>query len=125
MIKQPKSSPSEEKETVKIPFLPEDLDEPQEIKAKIQEELDEFQTTFLEELSQRITASFGLLAALAWRGVIQELVNTYIKKFLGDDSGILSETIFARIITVLAVVVTWRLAKLKDKILDRKAQKKQ
>lgn len=123
MIKK-NTLPSQDKETLKIPFMPENLDEPHEIKAKIKEEIDEFEITFWEELSQMITASFGLLAALAWRSVIQELVNTYIKNFFGDDSGMISEVVFALIITVLAVIVTWRMAKMKDRILDKKSARK-
>ncbi|MDD3532091.1 MAG: DUF5654 family protein [Candidatus Shapirobacteria bacterium] len=103
----------------RVPFLPEHLDEPHEIKNKLQEELDEFQKTFINELSTLITSAFGLLAALAWRGVIQELVDVYIKRFLGEMSGILSELIFALIITVLAVVLTWRITKLKKRLFGK------
>jgi hypothetical protein len=112
------------RDSFKIPFLPEHLDEPHEIKNKLQEELDEFQKTFINELSTLITSAFGLLAALAWRGVIQELVDVYIKKALGEISGILSEIIFALIITVLAVMITWRMTKLKKRLFGKNKQAK-
>lgn len=108
----------------KIPFLPEHLDEPHEIKNKLQEELDEFQKIFINELSALVTSAFGLLAALAWRGVIQELIDVYIKKALGEISGILSEIIFALIITVLAVTITWRMTKLKKRLFGKKKNKR-
>ena len=57
------------------------------------------------------TNGFGLVAALAWNNVIQELVNTYIKKWLPGDSGFLSMIIYAVIVTVLAVAVTTNLSK--------------
>lgn len=112
-----------EEETFKIPFLPDHLDEPHEIKNKLQEELDEFQKTFINELSSLITSAFGLLAALAWRGVIQELVDVYIKRLLGEMSGILSELIFALIITILAVVLTWRITKIKKRLFGKNQKK--
>ena len=108
------------KKYFKIPFLPENLDEPHEIKNKLQQELGEFQRTFLEEIGRLITSSFGLLAALAWRGVIREFVQVYIKRFLGEASGILSELIFALIISFLAVFITWRISKIKKKLFSNK-----
>jgi hypothetical protein len=62
------------------------------------------------------TSGFGLVAALAWNSVIQEFVNTYVKKWLPAGSGIISLFIYALIITVLAVVVTVQLSKLSEKL---------
>jgi Na+/melibiose symporter-like transporter len=62
------------------------------------------------------TSGFGLVAALAWNSVIQEFVNTYVKKWLPTNSGIISLLIYALIITVLAVVVTVQLSKLSEKL---------
>lgn len=58
------------------------------------------------------TSGFGLVAALAWNSVIQELVNDYVKKWLPQGSGIISLLIYAVIITLLAVAVTLQLSKL-------------
>lgn len=57
------------------------------------------------------TSGFGLVAALAWNGVIQELVNNYVKKWL-PGSGLLSLSIYAVTVTILAVFVTFQLSKL-------------
>lgn len=62
------------------------------------------------------TSGFGLVAALAWNSVIQEVVNNYIKKFLPANSGIISLAIYAIIVTILAVVVTMNLTKVKEKL---------
>lgn len=62
------------------------------------------------------TSGFGLVAALAWNSLIQEFVNSYIKKFLPDGSGIVSLFIYALVITVLAVFVTFQLSKLSEKL---------
>lgn len=62
------------------------------------------------------TSGFGFVAALAWNNVIQELVKTYVRRFLpGSDSSIISLLIYAVVVTVLAVVVTLQLSRfLKD-----------
>ena len=62
------------------------------------------------------TSGFGLVAALAWNNVIQSLVNDYIKKFLPTNYGILSLFIYALIVTILAVIITWNLAILKERL---------
>lgn len=61
------------------------------------------------------TSGFGLVAALAWNSLIQELVNSYIKKFLPAQSGIISLLIYAVIVTFLAVLVTYQLSKISGK----------
>lgn len=62
------------------------------------------------------TSGFGLVAALAWNNVIQEFVNNYIKKYLDVGSGTVSLLIYAILITILAVTVTYQLGKLTDKL---------
>jgi uncharacterized membrane protein (DUF106 family) len=58
------------------------------------------------------TSAFGLVAALAWNAVITELVAKYIQPLVGGSSGIISLLIYAVIVTILAVVVTYNLSKL-------------
>ncbi len=62
------------------------------------------------------TSGFGLVAALAWNSVIQELVNNYIKKFLPNGSGVLSLFIYALVVTLLAVTITLQLSKVVEKL---------
>jgi hypothetical protein len=64
------------------------------------------------------TSGFGLVAALAWNSLIQEFVNSYVKKLLPNGSGILSLLIYALIVTVLAVFVTYQLSKLSEKLQE-------
>jgi uncharacterized membrane protein len=61
------------------------------------------------------TSGFGLVAALAWNSLIQEFVNSYVKKFLPNGSGLVSLLIYAVVVTILAVIVTYQLSKLSDK----------
>lgn len=58
------------------------------------------------------TSGLGLVAALAWNTLIQELVSQYIEPLIGGASGIVSLLIYAVLVTVLAVVVTYNLSKL-------------
>ncbi len=62
------------------------------------------------------TSGFGLVAALAWNSVIQEVVNSYVKKFFPTNSGLVSLFLYAVIVTVLAVLVTLQLTKIKERI---------
>jgi sorbitol-specific phosphotransferase system component IIBC len=62
------------------------------------------------------TSGFGLVAALAWNSLIQEFVNSYVKKWLPSGSGIISLLIYAVIVTVLAVFITYQLSKLSEKL---------
>ena len=70
----------------------------------------------IKQMLTLATSGFGLVAALAWNSLIQEFVNSYIKKFLPAGSGILSLFIYAVIVTTLAVFVTYQLSKLSEKI---------
>jgi hypothetical protein len=74
----------------------------------------EFKKHFVSQLLKLVTSGFGLVAALAWNEVIKEVVATYIKPVAGDSSGIISLFIYALIVTVLAVIVTYNLSKFSD-----------
>lgn len=63
------------------------------------------------ETVKLLTASFSLIAALAWNQVIQEFIANYIKPFFGKDSGIISLLIYAIFVTILAVIITYFLSR--------------
>jgi hypothetical protein len=65
------------------------------------------------------TSAFGLVAALAWNSVIQEFVNSYVKKWLPSGSGIISLLIYAVIVTLLAVFVTLQLSRLSERLSEK------
>lgn len=69
----------------------------------------------LKQMVTLATSGFGLVAALAWNNVIQELVNDYIKPYL-PNGGLLSLLLYALLITTLAVTVTYQLTKLVEKL---------
>ncbi len=65
-----------------------------------------------------VTSGFGLVMALAWNSLIQEIVNDYIKKYFASNSSLISLLLYAVVVTILAVVVTFQLSKILDH-LDR------
>jgi hypothetical protein len=68
-----------------------------------------------KEMLKLSTSAFGLVAALAWNGVIKEVVEQYIKPLVGGNSGIISLLVYAVVITTLAVIVTISLSRLTNK----------
>jgi len=69
----------------------------------------------MSEILKLSTSSFGLVAALAWNELIKEVVNMYIKPLVGGASGMISLSIYAVVVTTLAVTVTISLSKLANK----------
>ena len=70
----------------------------------------------LKQMVTLTTSGFGLVAALAWNNVIQEFVNTQIKPYLPAGSSLVSLFLYALVITVLAVTITYQLTKLVEKL---------
>ena len=66
---------------------------------------------YLATMTALATTAFGLLAAGAWNTAIADLLKT----FLPGGKGVVSELIYAVIVTVLAIVVISNLGKLIDK----------
>lgn len=66
------------------------------------------------------TSGFGLVAALAWNSLIQEFVNTYVRKWLPDDqSGMISLFIYAIVVTIMAVLITIQLTKVLERLEEK------
>jgi len=72
-----------------------------------------YQLTVITHMLRLTTNAFGLVAALAWNNVIQEVVEVYIKPLIGSGSGVISLLIYAVIVTILAVGITLQLSKIK------------
>jgi len=70
-----------------------------------------FHRELLEQLITLSTSAFGLAAALAWNETIQEAVKEFIEPKI-PGSGILSRFIYAAIVTILGVLVTFQLSRL-------------
>lgn len=79
----------------------------------------ELQIAVAAQMVTLATSALGLVAALAWNNFIQELVNNYIKKFLPANYGLISLLLYAVIVSILAVVVTLNLSKLKERLEEQ------
>ena len=76
----------------------------------------------VELISQMLTlatSGFGLVAALAWNETIQALVKEYITPRI-PGSGLLSQFIYAVLVTCLAVLITYQLSRLVTKFQTEK-----
>ncbi|NLA99887.1 MAG: hypothetical protein GX837_02820 [Methanomicrobiales archaeon] len=59
-----------------------------------------FKTEVIEKIAALVTAAFGLVAALAWNGAIQEL----FKLIFGDQSTLAAMFVYAVVVTIIAVL---------------------
>jgi len=82
-----------------------------------------FTIELVRQMLTLATAAFGLVAALAWNSLIQEFVDTYIKQWLPGGGKITSLAIYAVVITIIAVLVTYQLSKVLRR-LEAKEEKK-
>lgn len=91
-------------------------------KQKKAEEVKE-EKSFRQELANQMltlaTYGFGLVAALAWNNTIQAIVKDYIEPRV-PGSGLLSQLIYALIVTLLAVLITFQLSRLAAKFSVKK-----
>lgn len=66
------------------------------------------------------TAGFGIVAALAWNSLIQDVINTYIKPYF-PEGGVTSLFIYAVVVTIIAVIVTLQLTKVLRRLETEKS----
>lgn len=66
------------------------------------------------------TAGFGLVAALAWNSLIQTLVDKYLVDWLPVGGELVSLSVYALVVTILAVIVTLQLSKLLSRLENEK-----
>lgn len=70
-----------------------------------------FHIELVTQMLTLATSGFGLVAALAWNETIQQLVKEFIEPRI-PGSGLISKLIYALLITVLAVFITYQLSRL-------------
>lgn len=73
-----------------------------------------FHKELIQQLLTLSTSAFGLAAALAWNETIQQTVKEFIEPRL-PGSGILSRFIYALLVTILGVIITFELSHLAAK----------
>lgn len=70
-----------------------------------------FHKELLVQLITLSTSAFGLVAALAWNEAIQQFVKDFIEPRI-PGSSLISKLIYALLVTVLAVLITFQLSRL-------------
>jgi len=78
-----------------------------------------FHEELIAQLLTLATSGFGLVAALAWNQTIQAFVTQYITPRI-PGSGLISQLIYAILITSLAVFITYQLSKLSNHFSAKK-----
>ncbi len=87
------------------------------IKAKKESKEERLHVEVVRQMLTLATSGFGLVAALAWNSLIQEIVSSYVKRNLpGGNAGVISLIIYAVVVTAIAVFVTFQLSKLLKKL---------
>ena len=78
----------------------------------------ELRSETIKTFSMLITSAFGLVAAFAWNDTIKEAID----RFIAPEAGLRSQLIYALVVTLLAVLVSYELGKLsaRYKIDDEK-----
>jgi hypothetical protein len=80
-------------------------------KVKAKKNKDNIAHFMFGEMLKLSTAAFGLVAALAWNEAIQTFFKESIRPILGNSTGTIYLFAYAILVTILAVVVTYYLAK--------------
>ena len=85
----------------------------------------QFHLALLKQMITLATSGFGLVAALAWNNVVQELVANYIKPYLPQGSSVISLFLYAILITIFAVAVTYQLTLIIEQLENRNSRRLQ
>lgn len=73
-----------------------------------------FHRELIQQLVTLATSAFGLVAALAWNEAIQQAVKDFIEPTI-PGSGLVSKLVYALLVTLLAVLITYQLSSLASK----------
>ncbi len=87
---------------------------------KSKEEIKKYQLAIINQMLKLATSGFGLVAALAWNELIRSFINDYIKTKISVGSGLISLAIYAVVVTILAVTVTFQLSRIIEKLEKKK-----
>lgn len=91
-----------------------ELERKRNLRERARREAAKFREELTEQMLKLATSGFGLVAALAWNDLIKKFIAEYIQPVAGESSGFVSLLIYALIVTVLAVAVTYSLSRIKE-----------
>jgi hypothetical protein len=81
-------------------------------KKPVTQEERSFRRELADQLVTLSTSGFGLVAALAWNEAIQTFTKEYINRWFPSHSGVITKFLYALIITLFAVFITYQLSRL-------------
>jgi len=84
------------------------------MKERISKEGRAFKAEFFKTVSTMVVAAFSLVAALAWNNAITET----LQRYLNPGSRILSWFLYAVIVTLIAVLVTYYVGRISAKFTN-------
>lgn len=70
-----------------------------------------FHKELIDQMVTLATSGFGLVAALAWNEAVQAFVKENIEPYF-PQSGVISKMLYALLITLFAVLITYQLSRL-------------
>lgn len=79
-----------------------------------------FHQELITQMLTLATSGFGLVAALAWNETIQEFVKAFIEPKI-PGSGLISKFLYAVLITLLAVLITYQLSRISAHLRQKKS----
>lgn len=70
---------------------------------------------YFKTVATMLTGAFGLVAALAWNDLIKRIIDHYIS----PGSGVISQLLYAVLVTIIVVLVTLELGRIAQKVDDK------
>lgn len=70
---------------------------------------------YFKTVATMLTSAFGLVAALAWNDLIKRIIDHYIS----PGSGVISQLLYAVLVTIIVVLVTLELGRIAQKVDDK------
>ena len=86
---------------------------------RTKKEIKKYQLAVVKQMLTLATSGFGLVAALAWNELIRTFINDYIRTRISVGSGIISLTIYAIFVTIIAVAITLQLSRMVERLGEK------
>ncbi len=91
-------------------------------RAHMKKQVYELPIAIIKQMLLLATGGFSLVAALAWNEVIKNFIDTFVKPYVSQGSGVIALLIYAIAITVVAVFITYELSSILEKLEEKKEE---
>lgn len=86
------------------------------------EKIEDFPSSMVTNMITLTTGGFGVVVGLAWTEVVKAIVKDFVDPFLGKNGSLISLTIYATIMTLIAVLTTMQLTQIQKKLMALNAR---